>query len=112
LTKKASQFLFFAFFYVLFALFVYCLYVFILFVSIYKEMARGKCIITTDVNGNPINSFDRRNRLKVGPGSAAARASKGGKAVNAAITRNPQNKSTGVCGCRSGPVSSSFFNST
>ncbi len=51
----------------------------------------------------------RQRRIKIGSG---VKISKAGEAKNPAITFNAANRKTGVCGCRTRPVSSSFFNST
>lgn len=77
-------------------------------------MSRSKCCKIRDVDGNVIISGDainRPNRLRIGPGSGI-KFLRGGGVQNSAIIHKPENKSTGVCGCRTRPVSSSFFNST
>jgi hypothetical protein len=74
-------------------------------------MARKAWGKLTDSFGNVINKSNK-NRLRVGRGSTIIRIIKSGTAKNAAITVNPQFKSRGICGCRTGPISSSAFNST
>jgi len=51
----------------------------------------------------------RQRRKKIGSGVTI---SKGGTVMNSAITHNASNKVTNACGCRTRPISSSFFNST